>query len=163
MAILYPTSLANLVVEVGTRHSHQILLLNHIPSKTYNGCNSVKPPLNRRSAWMSNSIQDKTADVTNPCPILHVISGVYNIEDEAFGFYHNHIFLTHWGRVTPICVKILTISLVQIMACRLDVTKAREVLFCLFVYFIYLFCKLYPCSGGQHVTEFLRGECWTIR
>ena len=27
MAILYPTSLANLVVEVGTRHSHQTLLL----------------------------------------------------------------------------------------------------------------------------------------
>ena len=26
VAILYPTSLANLVVEVGTRHSHQILL-----------------------------------------------------------------------------------------------------------------------------------------
>ena len=27
LAILYPTPLANLVVEVGTRHSHQILLL----------------------------------------------------------------------------------------------------------------------------------------
>ena len=27
LAILYPTSLANLVVEVGTRHSHQILLI----------------------------------------------------------------------------------------------------------------------------------------
>ena len=26
LAILYPTSLANLVVKVGTRHSHQILL-----------------------------------------------------------------------------------------------------------------------------------------
>ena len=26
-AILYPTSLANLVVGVGTRHSHQILLI----------------------------------------------------------------------------------------------------------------------------------------
>ena len=26
LAILYPTSLANLVVEVGTRHSHQTLL-----------------------------------------------------------------------------------------------------------------------------------------
>ena len=26
LAILYPTSLANLVVEVGTGHSHQILL-----------------------------------------------------------------------------------------------------------------------------------------
>ena len=26
MAILYPKSLANLVVKVGTRHSHQILL-----------------------------------------------------------------------------------------------------------------------------------------
>ena len=28
LAILYPTSLANLVVEVGTRHSHQTLLIN---------------------------------------------------------------------------------------------------------------------------------------
>ena len=27
LAILYPTSLANLVVEVGTRHSHQTLFL----------------------------------------------------------------------------------------------------------------------------------------
>ena len=27
LAILYPTSLANLVVEVGTRHSHQTLLV----------------------------------------------------------------------------------------------------------------------------------------
>ena len=41
---------------------------------------------------MSNSIQDKAADMTNPWPILHLISGVYNAEDEAFGFYHNHIF-----------------------------------------------------------------------
>ena len=29
MLILYPTSLANQVVEVGTRHSHQILLDPH--------------------------------------------------------------------------------------------------------------------------------------
>ena len=29
LAILYPTSLANLVVEVGTRHSHQTLLTAH--------------------------------------------------------------------------------------------------------------------------------------
>ena len=28
LAILYPTSLANLVVELGTRHSHQILLID---------------------------------------------------------------------------------------------------------------------------------------
>ena len=28
--ILYPTSLANLVVEVGTRHSHQILLVSRV-------------------------------------------------------------------------------------------------------------------------------------
>ena len=31
MAILYPTSLANLVVEVGTRHSHQTVLLSYFP------------------------------------------------------------------------------------------------------------------------------------
>ena len=29
LAILYPTSLANLVVEVGTRHSHQTLFIPH--------------------------------------------------------------------------------------------------------------------------------------
>ena len=29
LAILYPTSLANLVVEVGTRHSHQTLLIKY--------------------------------------------------------------------------------------------------------------------------------------
>ena len=31
LAILYPTSLANLVVEVGTRHSHQTLLYIQTP------------------------------------------------------------------------------------------------------------------------------------
>ena len=37
LAILYPTSLANLVVEVGTRHSHQTLLVDSIiiPILTY--------------------------------------------------------------------------------------------------------------------------------
>ena len=33
LAILYPTSLANLVVEVGTRHSHQTLLTSFLASK----------------------------------------------------------------------------------------------------------------------------------
>ena len=36
LAILYPTSLANLVVEVGTRHSHQTLL----PTLFYKDVNS---------------------------------------------------------------------------------------------------------------------------
>ena len=35
LAILYPTSLANLVVEVGTRHSHQTLLDRCNPDTVY--------------------------------------------------------------------------------------------------------------------------------
>ena len=43
MAILYPTSLANLVVEVGTRHCHQTLFLCHafpIYKKSFGETNS---------------------------------------------------------------------------------------------------------------------------
>ena len=42
LAILYPTSLANLVVEVGTRHSHQILLM------LSSACDSLWPSDTRR-------------------------------------------------------------------------------------------------------------------
>ena len=45
LAILYPTSLANLVVEVGTRHSHQTLFNNYIGS---NGLGNKKFPGNKK-------------------------------------------------------------------------------------------------------------------
>ena len=40
LAILHPTSLANLVVEVGTRHSHQTLLVDNISSQIHHLVNT---------------------------------------------------------------------------------------------------------------------------
>ena len=70
LAILYPTSLVNLVVEVGTRHSHQILLerarttfignrntnYNHISQDV------VLLPTSHRKQWLQLLIKDGTID-----------------------------------------------------------------------------------------------------
>ena len=72
LAILYPTSLANLVVEVGTRHSHQTLLENcnrhgYVHTQFWKAggfvrlvhCRYLKSCKSRRPFWMLSSAKMK--------------------------------------------------------------------------------------------------------
>ena len=72
---MYPISLANLVVEAGTSHSHQILL---VPKR--NWC-------------------DFENAIFQSCLVIAIFRSSYD----------NALKLTHWGRVTHICVGNLTI------------------------------------------------------
>ena len=57
LAILYPTSLANLVAEVGTRHSHQILLIvNNDIETTWN---SRCPGADQAPGWQQQYQHEK--------------------------------------------------------------------------------------------------------
>ena len=61
-AILYPTSLVNLVVEVGTRHSHQILLPQ---------CGAAVIDVGKSIKWIHTDDINRT-NKTKPC--AYVIS-----------------------------------------------------------------------------------------
>ena len=101
LAILYPTSLANLVVEVGTRHSHPILLSNlsyeecsltdnarlwkgHVATSV--ACHVVKA-LKTTGSWSPNELQWLSLQATRIacCIIVLLTRGSSHILDDGSG------------------------------------------------------------------------------